>query len=259
MITQLRSLWSGRSIVWALAYYQVKAAQKTRALGVLWNFLDPLLYMLTYTVLVVFIFKRGEPQFPILLFSVIIAWGWFSGSISTAVSSLSANIGIIHNTKLPLIVFPAAVVAGQSVEYLFGLLVLFPLLFIFEAQPTVYMLLLPIPLFFQIVFTLGACLLCAVIGTYLNDLKNILEFGIRLWWYMSPALYTLEDALHGWMHFLYMMNPFAWLFEAYKSILVRGQAPSWEFMWASAFFAVLALVLGLWLFNRQERSLAKAI
>jgi ABC-type polysaccharide/polyol phosphate export permease len=121
------------------------------------------------------------------------------------------------------------------------------------------MLLLPIPLFFQIVFTLGACLICAVIGTYLRDLKNILEFGIRLWWYLSPALYTLEDALHGPLKFIYNMNPFAWLFEAYKSILVRGQAPSWNFMWATALFAVIALLAGLWLFTREERNLAKAL
>jgi ABC-type polysaccharide/polyol phosphate export permease len=259
MIQQLRSLWHSRHLVWSLAYYQIKAGQKNKLLGILWNFLDPLLYMLTYTVLVVFIFKRGEPQFPILLFSVIIAWGWFSAATSRAVSALSSNSGIILNTKFPLIVFPAAIVLGESLEYVFGLAVLFPLLLVFDARPTLYMLLLPIPLFFQVAFTFGCCLICAVIGTYLKDLKNILEFGIRLWWYLSPALYTLEGALHGPWKFLYNMNPFAWLFEAYKSILVRGQLPSWSFMWATAAFAALFIIAGLYLFTKQEKGLAKAL
>jgi ABC-type polysaccharide/polyol phosphate export permease len=259
VISQFQSLWHSRHLVWALAYYQIKAAQKTKALGILWNFLDPLLYMLTYTVLVVFIFKRGEPQFPVLLFSVIIAWGWFSAAISRSVSALTANTNIILNTRFPLIVFPASFVLGDSIEYIFGLAVLFPLLFFFDATPTPYMLLLPIPILFQVLFTFGACLICAVVGTYLKDLKNILEFGIRLWWYLSPALYTLEGALHGSLKFLYNMNPFAWLFEAYKSILVRGQMPSWTFMWATALFAILAMLIGLWLFTKQERNLAKAL
>ena len=260
MIEQLNNIWQRREVLYFIVKFQMKAENKNMVLGFLWSFLNPLLLLLTYIVLVSVIFKRGEPQFPILLFSCLLTWNWFATSLSRSVTSIVSKVGLIQSVRFPLAVLPLSGIIIGFFDWLFGFVILLPMLFIFEASVTVNILWLPVLLLIQFVGTIGACLIGAVLGTYLSDLGNIIQFVIRICFYLSPILYSVKDMIESEnMVRLYMLaNPFAGLLESYKNVLIRGMPPD-EYAIVGMAVACVVFVVGLWYFSRNEYKLVKAI
>jgi ABC-type polysaccharide/polyol phosphate export permease len=118
---------------------------------------------------------------------------------------------------------------------------------------------LPVLLLIQFVGTMGACLIFAVVGTYLSDLGNIIQFAIRLGFYLSPIIWTVEDVVPERLFTPYMvLNPFAGLMESYKNIVIRGVPPT-EYALVGTAVALVVFLIGVWYFSRDEYKLVKAI
>ena len=258
-MTKLKQLLASRHLIWTLAYFRLKNDNKTRSLGLLWGFLDPLLYMITYTILVKYIFGLGSPQYPILLFTALVSWSWFTQSLGKSVTALSSRTNIILRMRVPLIIFPVTEIFSESIQFLFGIITLIPLLFYFEANLTINLLYLPLILSLELLLIFGGSLICTVLGTYLKDMSNILSFAFRLTFYLSPALYSAADRVPERFQTLFFMNPFAWLFESYKSVVIYGTPPNWHFVYIPLCFGIAMTLIGLYLFTHEEPKMAKAL
>ena len=237
----------------------MKAENKNKILGFVWSFLDPLLLFLTYMILVHIIFGKGGPQFPVLLFIALLSWRWFASSLQRSVNSITSKVGLMQSVRFPLAVLPLSGIIIGFFDWLFGFVILVPMLFIFEATFTVNVLWLPILLLIEFVGTVGACLLVSVVGTYLSDLGNIIQFVVRIGFYLSPILYSVEDRVPERLTTLYLVgNPFAGLLESYKNVLIHGTPPT-EYALVGTAIACAAFMVGLWYFSRSEHRLVKAI
>jgi len=259
MIEQLKRIWQKRELLWYIVKLQMKAEKKNKILGFAWSFLDPLLLLIVYVVLIGYIFQRGGEQFPVLLFVALLSWRWFTTSLQRSVTSVTSKLGLVQSVRFPLGILPLSHIIVGFFDWLFGFVILVPMLFIFEASFTVNILWLPVLLLIQFIGTVGACLIFAVVGTYLSDLGNILQFLIRLGFYLSPILYSIEDTIPDRLRTLYMLgNPFAGLLESYKNIVIRGMPPN-EYAWWGTVIACVIFVIGLWYFSRDEYKLVKSI
>ena len=259
MIEQLKKVWQKRELLWYIVKLQMKAEKKNKVLGFAWSFLDPLLLFFTYMILVHVIFGRGGPQFPILLFMGLLSWRWFASSLQRSVTSVTSKVALIQSVRFPLAILPLSGIIIGFFDWLFGFAILVPMLFIFEAQLTVNILWLPLLLLIEFVGTVGACLIVAVVGTYLSDLGNIIQFVIRICFYLSPILYSVVGTVPERLYTLYMLaNPFAGLLESYKSVVILGTPPS-EYALIGTAVGCVAFLVGLWYFSRNEYKLVKAI
>ena len=259
MIEQLKKVWQRRELLWYVVKLQMKAEKKNKVLGFAWSFLDPFLMLLVYIVLVHYIFGRGGPQFPILLFTALLSWRWFTSSLTRSVTSVTSKVGLIQSVRFPLAILPLSGIIIGFFDWLFGFVVLVPMLFIFEASFTVNILWLPVLLLIQFMGTIGICLIFAVVGTYLSDLANIIQFAIRICFYLSPIIWAVEERVPERLTRLYMLgNPFAGLFESYKNVVIRGAPPS-EYALVGTAVACVIFLVGLWYFSRDEYKLVKAI
>jgi len=168
-------------------------------------------------------------------------------------------VGLIQSVRFPLAILPLSGIIIGFFDWLFGFVILLPMLFIFEASFTVNILWLPLLLLIQLIGTIGACLIVAVVGTYLSDLSNIIQFLIRLGFYLSPILYSVGDTVPERLYMLYMLgNPFAGLMESYKNVVIQGVPPNEYALWGAA-VAVMAFLAGLWYFSRDEYKLVKSV
>jgi len=258
MFRQLRTLFAWRALLVHLVRADLQVAYRNKVLGFLWSLLDPLMLMAVYVLLVQVIFKRGEPLFPVLLFSALLAWRWFLYSTQKATMSIATKDRLIQTVAFPRIILPTQHVATGLMKYLFSLGALVPMLLLFRVTFTAQMLWLPVIVFIQLIFTLGFALICSIVGVYFRDLQNILVFTLRIWFYLSPALFSIADRIPPYLRPIYMLNPFSSLFNAYKNILVRGTPPS-VYIWVALGFGVAFLGFGLWLFDKMEHRLAKDV
>ncbi len=94
--------------------------------------------------------------------------------------------------------------------------------------------------------------------TKYRDLKQLLSFGMQLWMYCTPIVYPLSNIPEKWM-WVYYVNPVAPIIEMFRySLLGSGHLPlkSWLI---SLPVSIVVLLLGIAIFNRNERTFIDVI
>ena len=258
LINQTKGVFSRLDLMKYLMQTDLKVRYKNKALGFIWAILDPFFMMLIYIILVSVVFKRGNAQYPVLLFSALLSYRWFVFSTGNNVAVLVKNSKLLQAVKFPFSILVINEVNIGLFNYLLGLIVLFPMLFIFDAKFTIHLLWLPLIIAIQYIFILGFGLIMSVAGLYFRDLQNIMLFLMRIVLYLSPALYGIDLIPAKFQHIYQCLNPFASLFISYKNILVRGIPPSGYFIVFFA-FSIFFLFVGSYLFNKREHNFAKDI
>ncbi len=255
----LKALQGRHELIWYLTVSQLKQAHQNLVLGYVWWFLNPLLWTLVYWLLVVGIFDRGEPNYPLFLLCAIIPWRAFVTTVGQSMTCLSSQERLIKQIPFPKAVLPLSVVLANAVNLAFGLLFLvFAAVVAFGIRLTPYALLLPLIASIQLVFTLGLAFMLSILATYFADLQNFMQFFTRIWLYLSPALYAVER-VPARFHTLYMLNPFAPIFTSYRDVLMYGRAPDWFWLGVAAAIALTTLLVGFWVFVREEPRIVKVI
>lgn len=258
LLNYIKSIIKNRELLKYFIHTDLKLIYKHKLLGFLWTILDPLLMMFVYLLLVTVIFKRGGPQFPILLFTGLLVWQWFTYSLTRSVTSISKKAKLIQSINFSKIVLPLGPVFVGMINLFLGLIVLVPFLLIFEAKFTYHLFWFPSLLLIQLVFTIGAVLICATVGVYLHDLQNIIKFLLKISFYISPVIYSIENRIPENIRVFYLLNPFAVLINSYKNVLIRGLPPN-PFIGITIGVSLLILIIGTVLFYKKESIFSKEV
>lgn len=267
----IREVSSRRRLVRYLVGAEVKKRGANTVLGNIWWVLDPLLLMLVYVVLVAIIARRPVDDYPLFIFAAILPWKWFTAAVTDATTSIVSQHRLIKQIAFPKIVLPIAATTAGVVGFGFGMIPLAGIMLLYLDRLSPLILLVPLIAAVQYVFTLAVALVVAAGNVFVRDLGNVMRHLLRLWFYLSPGLYSLsmlDDVPlfdeHPWLHAIVSANPFAILFEAYRSVIygtVDGPpvAPDWPslavLLVISSAFVAGATVL----FKRLEPTFAKVL
>jgi ABC-type polysaccharide/polyol phosphate export permease len=116
----------------------------------------------------------------------------------------------------------------------------------------------------QFVFSLALVVFLSAANVFFRDVGNLVRHVLRLWFYLSPALYGASqiekvDAKGGMVATLFNANPWTTLFESYRNLIFYDTAPLWSGL-AAVFVASLVLLgLAIIFFKRLEPSFAKVL
>lgn len=258
-----------------LVRYLVQADMRKRGadtlLGNFWWVLDPLLQMVVYVIFVTIIVSRQTPDYPLFIFAAILPWKWFSTSVVDATSAVASQDRLIKQIQFPKLVLPVATTTAGVVGFGFGLIPLAALMLFYADRITPFILLVPIIAVVQYVFTLAFSILLSAGNVFFRDLGNVARHVLRLWWFLSPGLYSLtilDDVsifrTHPFLKDLAGANPFAILFEAYRMVIYGTPTgapglPNWGSLVALLIASVLFLATSLVVFKRLEPNFAKVL
>ena len=247
-----------RVLVQYLTLSTLKAGQHNTILGYVWWVLDPLLLMLVYFVLVEVIFQRGVEHYPVFVLCAVVPWKWFSSSLLGSMASLVGKERLIKQVVFPKIVLPLSQVLSNLVSFAFGLAVLF--LFVLGSGIAIkpIVLALPVVIAGQFLLVFGLALLLSSLNIFFRDVQNLSAYGLRLWFYMSPSLYTVE-LVPDQFRSVYGLNPFAHVFPAYRDLLMEGRFSSLtDLAWIFG-SGILVIVIGYIAFKWAEPRFAKVL
>ena len=209
MIAAIRSLVRYRALVQSLVSRELKARYRGSVLGFFWSFVNPLLLLLTYTLVFTVILpgRQSEAMQPYFLFffTGILPWTWFSASLAESSGVLISSGNLIKKVLFPAEVLPAVTVIANLAHFLLGL----PILLVFLAWKGKLgwtALLLPLPLLVQLVLCLGFALFLSAITVHFRDVQSILGHVLHLWFFATPVLYHYGD-IHGTLRQVLRMNP----------------------------------------------------
>jgi ABC-type polysaccharide/polyol phosphate export permease len=197
-----------------------------------------------------------EPYF-LFLFCGILPWTWFQASVSEASGVLIAGGNLIKKVLFPAEVLPVVTVLANLAHFLLGL----PILVVFLAfwgRLSPSLLLFPLPLLVQLVFTLGLALLVSALTVHFRDIQNILNHLLHLWFFASPVLYFYGD-VSGALRQVLRLNPMAHVLVSYQEMFFVGRFSHAFGLGLAALAALASFAAGAFLFERLRDTLAEEV
>lgn len=245
-------IWTFRSHVWIVFNEQFRAAYHGSGLGLLWNYLLPVVPLSVYLFLSrlrVFPDFEGVDSAAFLTFGVTL-WFLFSGIVQTPISIIQSRNKESMKTAFPL----SASIASGFAKLLFDTLVriIFVAIVIFVTQswPMWQCLLLPLILIPALFFFASAGLLLGTLNVIYNDVSRVVNIVLQYGIFISGVIFPLPDS--GLFATLNLFNPFAIFIDASRSIVFQGIIQNTELYLVMTAVSVLMLIISCRIFFIME-------
>jgi len=255
MQSTLVNIWKRRHLLRVLVSSNLKRQNKNSVLGYLWWLLDPILMTGVYYLLVAVLFDRGgrSDDGPYILFLLcgLLSYKAFADSVSQSVLSIRDQAGIVRSISFPKAVLPASLVLSSAVYFCAALLVAVGLGLAHGIWPGVTYSVLPLLVGLQIFFSLGVALLVSTLGLYFQDTANIMSHLLRMWYFLSPGLYSISVVPERFRP-LFKLNPFYGLMTAYRDVIMHDRWPALGDLVYLVFVGLLSFGIGMYVFQHFE-------
>jgi lipopolysaccharide transport system permease protein len=260
MVRHLQELYQYRSLLFALTARELKARYRGSVLGFLWTFLNPTLMMLIYAIVFGVFFHNSIPEYPYFLFVGLLPWLWFTSSVGGGASTISDRRDLLTKVRFPAQVLPSAVVATNLCNYLLSLPLMLALGLLFHAHFSVHILLFPIVLVVQLVFTLALSFIVSALNVAFRDLQHVVNNLLQFWFFATPVLYSVDRVPAGpWRWVLQYGNPMAVIVESYRDVFYYHQAPDPVALSGVLVLSVLLLWAATQIFEARREEFAELI
>ncbi len=253
----VRELWRRRQFAFELARTDFRAQNYNTVLGQLWLVLNPLLLGFVYFLLVEIIGRRGQPggDFLAHLLGGLFAFRFVSMSVKQGSRSVVGGGRLILNTAFPRALLPISSVLTAFMRFL-PTVAVYAVIHVIVGLPLGLHLLWALPILGTMaLFALGTAMFVATLQVYFRDLRQFLRYILRIWLYISPILWYVEEVPESLATFV-ALNPLYPMLGSLSDVVNQGEAPNlvwlgWGFAWAA-----VAFVVGALFFVSREREFA---
>lgn len=234
-----------------LVVRDIKVRYRHSALGLVWTVLNPLLMMVVITIVFSTLFKQNIPNFPIYYLSGSLIFAFNSESTTTALNSIISNASLIKKVYIPKYLFPLSNVLSGLVNLGFSLIAMVIVMLVTGAPFHATLLLLPIPIFYTFLFSVGLGILLSAVTVFFRDIAHFYSVFILAWTYFTPIFYPVEILPDAVMQ-LMRLNPMYHLVTYMRSIVLYGVFPSLKENLLCLCLGLLMLALGLFVFYKKQ-------
>jgi homopolymeric O-antigen transport system permease protein len=224
MSSEVWSLWRFRAAIQVLIARELKVRYRGAALGFLWSFANPLIFMSVYVLVFSVYLRIDVERYPAFVLCGLLPWTWFAASLTEASRSIIDNRALVKKVALPSAIFPLVAIGSNLAHFLLSLPVLFVLLLGLGVRLSWSVALLPLVLLAQFLLTFGIALTCSSLAVRFRDLLQIVPNLLALWFFVTPIFYPERMVPEGFRALVFM-NPMAPLIKLYQEILYEGRAP----------------------------------
>ena len=264
LVQRFAELLKYKSLLWTLAWRDVKVRYKQSVLGIVWAMFIPVCMMLVFT----FIFTKVVPlktdlPYAIFAYCGLLPWQFFSSSTTAATNSLVANRGLVTKIYFPAEVFPISCIIASFIDFMMGSIVLIGLIVFFSLGgyditiSWTALLFIPV-LVIQILFTCGLSFVLSMGNLFFRDVRYVYSVIIMLWMFASSVIYPMKTANVN-VQFILNLNPMTPILNSYRDVLLRGTLPDWPSLGYSAIVAGAIFLIGWTLFFKLQYKFAEKV
>ena len=256
---------------WLVIYFirrELTRSYQSSFLGFFWMILTPLLMVVLYTLIFSEIvglrFREVEGDsslnFGLYLYCGLIPFLTFAGSLGQSTNSIRGNANLVQKVVFPVEILPLSITITNFVTNTVGLGVLVAVIAVMERRLEWTLVLLPLLMVVQLCFILGLSYLAAVVGTYLPDLRGVIQAIVRAMFFATPIIWPAELAEGTNFEFIVDLQPDRRiLVEAYRNLVLDGEIPINMSVLLFTLFSVTLLIVGFVLFTRTKYQFADLI
>jgi len=258
----LEDLWRYRDLLWMFVRRDFVSIYKQTILGPLWFFIQPLLTTLTFTVIFSGVAKLSTDGLPPLLFYLAgtTPWNYFAACINKTSNTFRDNTNLFGKVYFPRLITPLSVIVSTLIQFgiQFSLLLIMLAWYLFqgvELHPRWIEIIFLTPVLVALLggLGLGMGIVVSSLTTKYRDLSFLVLFGVQLAMYATPVVYPLSSAPSKY-RFWIELNPMTPIIETFRTIYLGTGSFSWASLGYSASFTIVALLIGIVIFNRVEKT-----
>ena len=255
-----RELWRYRDLALQLAARDVTVRYRQTALGAAWAVLQPVGFMVVFTLFFGKLAGVSSDGLPYALFSLtgLVPWTFFSTVMILGADSLVVNEALVSKIYFPRIFLPAGTVAAGLVDFAVSFVVLLVIVLVWGFVPSWPILILPLLLAMLIATALGVASAFAAVNVRFRDVRYVVPFLTQMWLFATPIAYPSSLLDEPWRT-VSALNPMVGVVEGFRwAVLGHVDAPI-ALIAVSAASALALLAAGLAYFDRVEREFADLI
>lgn len=228
-----------------------KTKYKRSVLGMAWSFLNPLLTMCVQYVVFSTLFKSDIPNYSVYLLTGIVFMNFFNEAVSMGMTSITGNASLIKKVYVPKYIYPVSRVISSLVNFLIALIPLMLVMLLNGLWPRLSLLLLVFDILCLLGFVVGMGLLLTTAMTFFQDTQFLWSVVSMMWMYLTPIFYP-ESIIPVNMLALYRMNPMYQFITFARTCIIDGMSPEPMAYLGCIVSSVLALVLGIVVFKKNQ-------
>lgn len=249
----------------------VKLQYRDSVLGMFWTFLQPLLT----TIVLVFIFgtvfgksNAGVVCYPVYLLIGRLLFEFFTQSTKRAMRSIRNSASVIKKVYVPKYIYPISSVLSNFVTFAISLLVLVVVMGYFLIKnnlaevpkyPDLHLTWnipsLIVPVLILCVLSLGVGMILSVLNVFFKDIEYIYDVICTMLFYATPVMYRLNSLgiTEGSMVAKVLkLNPLYSIIEMFRCSVLYCRPFDINHLIYASVFSVITLVLGIWIFYKNQ-------
>ena len=256
----IKEVWEYRELLYFLAWRDILAQYKQTVFGIAWALAKPISQALIYTLIFGRVAKLSSSGLPYTIFTFcgIVAWGFFSVTLTSSTGSVIMNTNLITKVYFPRIIAPISSIGRGGLDFLISLLILIIMMMVYGISPDWSILYFPLFLIMGLAITLGIGFIFSAIAVKYRDLAQALPFMVQLWFWVTPVAYGLENIPEKLMWIFYI-NPMTWIIQGFRWSLLGVGEMDWLRILITGLFSILILFAGIIYFNKTESKFADII
>jgi len=257
---RLRELWDHRELLYFFVWRDVKVRYKQTAIGAAWAIIQPILTVVTFTIIFDKFAKMpsdGLP-YPVFSYAALLPWNYFAKSLNGSIISVVAGANLITKVYFPRLLLPISATVSGLIDFGISFIFLLGMMAWYGIVPTWGALLLPCFILLTMLTALSVGLWLSVINVRFRDVAQATSFLIQIWLFASPVAYPVSVVPERWRA-LYSLNPMAGVIEGFRWALLGKQMPDIVSIITSAAVVLLLLVGGIIFFKRMENTFADIV
>tara|TARA_B110001450_G_scaffold55661_1_gene52225 strand:+ start:459 stop:1310 length:852 start_codon:yes stop_codon:yes gene_type:complete len=263
----LKEVWQYRDLLMLFVKRDLITLYKQTILGPLWYLIQPLFTSVIFTLVfnnVAGIQTGGIPPF---LFNLagITTWNYFKECLTATSNTFKKNEQIFGKVYFPRIIMPMSIIISNLLKFGIQLLILvsFYLYYVFYTnsgiRPSKFLFLFPVLIVFMGMLGLGLGMIISSMVTKYRDLTFLVSFGVQLLMYISLVVIPLSLFQEKGVEWLVMYNPMGYIIEMARYLLLNEGNVSQFGILYTIISSIVALLLGILIFNKTEKTFIDTI
>lgn len=229
-----RALWRRRDLIRQFTRREIVGRYKGSFLGLFWSFANPLVLLLTYTLVFGLIFRPRWPDagdgslgsFALVIFCGLIAFNIFSESVTRAASLITSVPNYVKKVVFPLEILPVSLLGSALFHALASLLILLIANLLLTGTLHWTLVALPLVALPLIFLSLGLAWFLASLGVFIRDTNYAVAPLVQVLFFATPIFYPLE-AIPPRLRPIIALNPLTVIAENFRRVILWGTLPDW--------------------------------
>lgn len=228
-----------------------KQKYKGTILGMAWSILSPLANLAIMKLIFTYLFGKNISHYTIYLFCGTLVWSYFKESTKGGMNSLTSNKSIITKINIPKYLFLLSKNVSVLINFCLTLVIFFIFCYFDGIKFGLHMFCLMVPIVLLVIFNIGVGLILSAMQVFFRDTSYFYDIFLTLLHYLCAIFYQIERFPVKYQRW-FLANPIYCFIKYFRVIVLDGNIPSLQFNVLCIFYALIALLVGLLIYKKNN-------